>query len=369
MILSELWSPLLFGVGLFSLLVVSTVVLQDALKFIQKYDLPPAMFFTLVGYAVPQFVILAIPMGVLLGTLLSVGRLNSDNEIIALRACGISLMRILTPFVIVGLLLSCVTFLGNELIVPYCNTQLKNIESAVITGSDGLGSRQRITWSFYNPDSGQLQWVLVAGEIEGNELSDVSLYYYDDQDKYKNFMIEADRARWDDKAWTLYHMRQVMLHRREGETEQLITEAEEFEVLGFNISPDSMKRRMLASVDLTIRQLAQIIQDKMNKEEGFTWADKEILNFATALHFKWSIPLTPLFFVLIAVPMAIMPQRSSRAMGMGLALVTILVYYSMFIICQKAGSAGVLAPAVAAWVPNGILLIVGIVLMRMREHN
>ena len=45
---------------------------------------------------------------------------------------------------------------------------------------------------------------------------------------------------------------------------------------------------------------------------------------------------SPLFFVLIAVPMAIMPQRSSRAMGMGLALVTILVYYSMFIICQKA---------------------------------
>lgn len=368
MILSELWSPLLFGVGLFSLLIVSTVVLQDALKFIQKYDLPPSMFFTLVGYAIPQFVMLAIPMGVLLGTLLSVGRLNSDNEIIALRACGISLTRILAPFVIVGLVLSCVTFLGNEQIVPHCNTQLKNIESAVITGAEGLGSRQRISWTFYNPDSGQLQWVLVAGEIEGNELSDVSLLFFDDQNKYNNFMIEADRAKWDDQAWTLYHMRQVMLHRREGQNEQLITEAEEFVVPGFNIAPDSMKRRMLATEDLTIRQLDQIIRDKM-KEEGLAATDKEILNFATALHFKWSIPLTPLFFVLIAVPMAIMPQRSSRAMGMGLALVTILVYYSMFIICQKAGSAGVLPPPVAAWVPNGVLLVIGIVLMRMREHN
>jgi lipopolysaccharide export system permease protein len=213
LILRELWGPFLFGVGLFSLLIISTVVLQDALKFVTNYSQPPAVFFALVGYAIPQFVVLSIPMGVLLGTLLSVGRLNSDNEIVALRACGISLYRVLAPYFVVGILLSCVTFLGSEIIVPYCNTQALDLEKGVISGKFGLGTRQRFHWPFYNQDTRQLEWVLIAGEVEDSTLRDVVLFYFDARDKYRNFMVEAERAVWSGNSWIFYTMRQVKLHR------------------------------------------------------------------------------------------------------------------------------------------------------------
>lgn len=364
----ELWGPFLFGVGLFSLLVIATVVLQDALRFVTNYDQPPSVFFALVGYAMPQFIVLSIPMGVLLGTLLSVGRLNTDNEIIALRACGISLYRIVAPYFVVGILLSCVTFLGSEIIVPYCNSKVLDVQKAVLSGKLGLGNRQRFHWPFYNHDTGQLEWVLVAGEVEDSTLRDVVLFYFDAKDKYRNFMVEADRAEWSGSTWVFYKMRQVKLHRSESGDEQLIMEAERAIIPDFSIRPDVLKRRQKSTEDLSIRQLSTVIRNKI-KGEGLTTGDREILEYLTALHFKISIPLTPLFFIIVAVPMAIMPQRSSRAMGMGLALLTVLAYYSLFVVFQKAGVAGLLPPAVAAWIPNSILFIVGFVLIRLREQN
>jgi lipopolysaccharide export LptBFGC system permease protein LptF len=131
--------------------------------------------------------------------------------------------------------------------------------------------------------------------------------------------------------------------------------------------PESLKRRQRTSDDLNIVQLVQVIQGKL--EEGLQAHDREILDYRTALHFKVSIPLTPLFFIIVAVPMAITPQRSSRAMGMGLSLLTVLAYYSMFVVFQKVGVAGLLPPAVAAWVPNAVLLAAGLVLLRLREQN
>jgi lipopolysaccharide export system permease protein len=368
LILRELWGPFLFGVGLFSMLVISTVVLQEALKFVSTYEQPASIFFRLVLYSMPQFIVLSIPMGVLLGTLLSVGRLNTENEIIALRACGISLYRVLAPYFVVGILLSCVTFLGSEIIVPYCNSQAVDLEKAVISGKYGLGTRQRFHWPFYNHDTGQLEWVLVAGEVEDSTLRDVVLIYFDAKDNYRNFMVEADRAEWRGSTWVFFKMRQVKLQRSESGDEQLIAEADRAIIPDFSIRPDVLKRRQKSSEDLNILQLSTVIRNKI-KDEGLQASDREILDYRTALQFKVSIPLTPLFFIIVAVPMAIMPQRSSRAMGMGLALLTVLAYYSLFVVFQKVGVAGYLPPVVAAWIPNSILFFTGVVLLQLREQN
>jgi lipopolysaccharide export system permease protein len=241
MILGELRGPFIFGVALFSLLTIATVVLQDALRFISKWDLPASMFFTLVGYAMPQFIVLSIPMGVLLGTLLSVGRLNSDQEIVALRACGISLYRILMPFFLVGVFLAGLTFLSNEAVVPYCNSRLKDIKNEVISGKTGQNSMQRMSWEIY--DHGELRWVLVANEVVGTTLNDVLMLYFDPVDKYSNFMVEAERAEWDSSSWTLFNLRQVMLHRGQEEDEPLVTHAEKLTLDDFNILPESLAHR------------------------------------------------------------------------------------------------------------------------------
>lgn len=365
MVLGELWGPLLFGVGLFSLLTIGTVVLQEALKFIIRYKLPPETFAFLVGYSAPQFIVLAIPMGALLGALLAIGRLNGDREIVALRACGVSLYRVLAPYFIVGILLTGITFLGNEIVVPQCNDKVNTFKNSVVTGAQGLGTQRRMSWPIYRDR--ELRFVLVADEVQGTVLTDVLLLYFDPVDKYRNFMVEAEQAEWDGHTWTFYKLRQVKLHRGESGDEQLILEAEEATFPDFNIVPESLKKRLQDPFDLTVTQLASLIEEKL--ERGFLPTDMEILDFRTALNFKISIPFTPLMFIILAVPLAIIPQRSSRALGMGLALLIVLVYYSMFVVCQRFGTAGVLPPVVAAWLPNAVVLAVGVSMMRLRENT
>ncbi|MEJ2753770.1 MAG: LptF/LptG family permease, partial [Chloroflexota bacterium] len=390
----ELWGPFLFGVGLFSLLIVSTAVMQEALRFVTRYSQPPSIFFMLVGYAMPRFVILSIPMGVLLGTLLSVGRLNTDNEIIAIRTCGISIYRVLAPYFIIGVLLSAVTFLGSEIIVPFCNNSISELTESIISGKRGLGQKlnyqqafyskqnhhfqlvliddefgsrtlrdvvlrlgakvrnraepvlhkssadstaqenlyfdggglaggsatdqlakpQRFVWPFYSQEQ-QLEWVLIAGEVKDNTLFDVTLFYFDAKDKSKSFMLEAESAVWSGTRWVFNGGHFFQVHRSESEDEQVNVNLGNMEIPDFSIVPEALRRRLKTADDLNILQLYQLIKGKL--KEGLAPNNPEILDYRTALHFKTSIPLTPLFFIIIALPMAIMPQRSSRAMSMG----------------------------------------------------
>ncbi|MCH7471726.1 LptF/LptG family permease [bacterium] len=366
LILTELYGPFFFGVAMFSLLSISIIVLQETARFIIEYQLPASVFIDLFLLACPQFIVLSIPMGVLLGTLISVGRLNSDLEITALRTSGISLYRILAPYLVIGIFLSGLTFIGTERVIPYTNSRLDQMKNDIISGKSGGLKQQRKSWPIF--DQGQLLWVLFADEVEGSKLRGVQLMYFDPVNKYNNFYVEAEWAEWEGNSWKFYNMRQVKLHRAQEGDEHLVFEAEKAEIPDFEITPESLAVRSKDPEDLTIIQLRKLINELIN-DYDYERTDKEILDFATMLHFKYSIPLTPLFFILIALPMAILPLRSSKTLGMGLALLVVFSYYTMYVICQNLGAAGVIPPAVTAWIPNAVLVFVGIIMMRIRERN
>lgn len=363
LILKELLAPLLIGIGMFCLLTISSVVVNEAARFVIKYQLPASYFLKLVLLASPQFIILSIPMGVLLGTLLSVGRLSSDLEITALRTCGVSLFRVMAPFFVVGVLLAGLTFLGSERVIPYTNTALTDMKNDVVSGATGKIKQERVSWPIRSRN-GDLQWLLIAANVEGTKLENVKLFYFDPTDENSDFYITADMADWHGSRWKFYNVRQVML--RPGD-EPLVSYFSEFNVPDFTITPQSLALRSKTPDDLTILQLRSLINDLLAGESSPT--DKDILEYRTKLYLKYAIPLTPLFFVFIAVPLGIMRQRTSNTLGMGIALLVVLAYYVLYTVCTKMGAAGVMPPFLAAWLPNSVLLIVGGVALWRREYN
>jgi lipopolysaccharide export system permease protein len=368
-------------------MIIATVVVKEAADFVVKYQLPAVMFFKIIGLASPQFIVLAIPMGVLLGTLLAVGRLSTDLEITALRSCGVSLYRIIMPFFAIGLLLSAVTFIGAERIVPYTNTQLKELKNSVL--SQGLLRQRRVSWPIY--EKGELRWNLIASEIDGYILRDVKLNYYDPYDALDDFYVIADYAEWIGNSWTFYNMRLTKL--RPGD-EPMVAYFNEYIVPDFEITPESLSLlKKQEAEDLTTIQLRKLI-DQLSTDLATSGTasnpreatqpeatpdqthptsrelqDKRILTLQTKLHFKYAIPLTPFFFIFIAVPLAILPIRSTRTIGMGIALLGVLFYYTMYAFCINLGSVGAVPPVVAAWIPNSVLLLMGLVLLRIRDRN
>jgi lipopolysaccharide export system permease protein len=359
--LRELRAPLLFGIAMFSMLTIATVVLQEAARFVIRFNLPAAMFFKIFALSAPQFIVLSVPMGALLGTLIAVGRLSSDQEVTALRACGVSIYRLLAPFFLVGFLLSVITFIGSERLVPYCNSTLKVIQNNVRTGKVGQAKQQRVSLPIR--EDGDLRWLLIADSVEGDKLTKVKLFYFHNTDDYKDFYVTASSAIWKHDDWEFQDMRMVSL--RPGD-EPVVLEGEA-KVPGFKITPKSMGIRMKTPDDLTIIQLSNLIREllKADNKPG----DKEILDYRTRLWFKYAIPLTPMFFMLLAVPLAITSQRSSNVMGMGIAILIVLLYYVAYTVCQKLGATGVLPPIVAGWLPNAALFGTSIALVARRERN
>jgi lipopolysaccharide export system permease protein len=162
-------------------------------------------------------------------------------------------------------------------------------------------------------------------------------------------------------------MRQVKLQEASEGDERLILQADKAEVPNFQITPESLAMRNKDANDLTAIQVRKLISELI--DGGTPPDDKAILDLKTNYYFKFAIPLTPLVFIFIAVPLAIRPQRSTSMLGMGLALLIVLVYYVLFTVGQKLGSVGVLPPVIAAWGPNVLLAAIGGWLMYKRDKN
>src|SRR6202158_898138 len=116
-IANEFWQPLLFGIGIITGVWFGADQLKTIFNLIMRAGVPWNMAFTILALHLPEIIVVTIPIGVLLGTLLVFNRLSGDSEIIALRPSGISFYRIMVAPLIFGVLTSLVSFAINEFIV------------------------------------------------------------------------------------------------------------------------------------------------------------------------------------------------------------------------------------------------------------
>src|SRR5271163_4426633 len=127
-IANEFWQPLLFGIGIVTGVWFGADQLKTIFNLIMKSGVPINMAFMILGLHLPEIIVMTIPIGVLLGTLLVFNRLSGDSEIIALRTSGISFYRIMVAPLVFGILTSLVSFAINEFIVPPANRLSKKLE-------------------------------------------------------------------------------------------------------------------------------------------------------------------------------------------------------------------------------------------------
>jgi lipopolysaccharide export system permease protein len=99
----EVLTPTLLGLAIYTFVLLMNAIFNVAELAIRK-NLPVTAVLKLLALSLPQFLALTIPMSVLLGTLIGIGRLSSDSEVIALRACGISYRKVLVPVFFLGIL-------------------------------------------------------------------------------------------------------------------------------------------------------------------------------------------------------------------------------------------------------------------------
>ena len=130
-LVAELLGPALLGGAAFTLIFVATQLLAIG-RLVSQDHLP---FWTAIEYfswEMPAYLLLVIPMAMLFGTLLSIGRLSGESEIAALKAGGISLLRMFVPLAVVGLGVSVFSLILQEALVPLANDRAAYLRESSI---------------------------------------------------------------------------------------------------------------------------------------------------------------------------------------------------------------------------------------------
>jgi len=304
----------------------------------------------------PQTIYMSSPVACLLSSMISLGNMNQHNELLALRAAGVSIMRTALPMAAASLVIAAGLFaLGNSL-VPVGNRYLLSQKQNLQANTLGPGEK---VW-YVSESKGRLPVILRIGKVdrETGDLTDLTVFRTGE-----NFSLEeqivAGSATYDPaRGWLL---KNAVIRKFRGTDPMEIANVNQT-VLDLPDTPDDLLRAQRAPEEMTLAQLNDHIQ-RVTKHGMSDTA------FRVERHTRFAIPLAAVILVLTGTPLAIRPVRSSGlAWGILGAIVIGFGYYVIIAEFIALGKAELMKPWVSAWAANAIFGIIGAIsFSRMRR--
>ncbi len=359
MLLREAVPPLGLGLVAFTLLMVSAILIRPTLDFMVEYNVPLSLAGKLFLMGLPQIFAYTIPMSMLLGTLIAFGRLSSDHELVALRAAGYSLARIVAPVFALGLVMSVTAFLINEKLAVHLARQVKQIKNQVIERKTGAIRQEEVLILFKNPTD-RTRWVLMADRLEGDRLYGVRFFFFGKR-LTDDWWLRAPEAEWTGNDWKFY---QVMISQQQADGSTRTIKHETMEVKELRLSSRQLRVETLSSEERDFWEQLDFI-----RRRALSLPKKQVLKELTELYMKVTVPFSAAFFVLIAVPLGIIPERTTTTTGFGIALFLVFGYYVVLIASIRLAQAGVIAPLAASLIPNTVVALVGLGLIWWKNRR
>ncbi|HZZ64770.1 MAG TPA: LptF/LptG family permease [Candidatus Baltobacteraceae bacterium] len=348
-VLRELSGPFLFGLSAFTLIFAATQLINIG-RVVSETHAPLWAAVEAFLWQLPPIVVLAIPMAMLLGTLLAMQRLSGDSEITAMKAGGISFLRIVAPLLAAGAAASLVTLALQERVVPFAREQFNVIQNTLINQSSAFASNLNVSAPL--PGGGSQITFARACAANCAALLGVTLVQYD-RSGDPSQIVFADRAVFTADTWTLDNAR-VYRFQSGGESVTAANTPSLQVSLGEN--PAEIVKRVTNNnpEDMNRAEIAQIIRTGQ-------LSASELRKYTMVFQEKLATPFACFVFTLIAVPYGIRAVRGggSTSLGFGLAVLIVFIYYVVLTIFSYVGEAYVPLAPLAAWMPNIIFTIIG----------
>ena len=350
-IFKEVARPYFIGVIIITIVMLSNFLYQVADMIIMQ-DVPIDTVLELLLYQLPEIVVETFPVAVLFAIMSGLGRLNREREITALRMGGFSIYRLAIPLIVFGIVVSGMTYMLNENVVPWTNHRARNIirEAAL----QDVMPEVREDVFFEGPDDK----VFHIGNYneDTQELERVIIFDRDSGSRYPE-MITANTGEMAGNEWIL---REGHVHRY-GDDGRLELAAD-FAEMEFVVEEDM--DRFLARQ----RTPAEMSREELREEiELFRRSGIDVTSLLVEYHMKLALPFTSLVFVLIGTPLSL-GNKESRAVNLGLTVIIIFSYYVLVSFSRSFGRSGALEPLTAAWLPHIIFTGLGALLIIFRER-
>jgi lipopolysaccharide export system permease protein len=332
--------PFLFGVLVLSLIAAGGSILPTVVDIATRYHMSAGLATLSFIYRMPEAVKVTFLAAALLGALLTFGRFSGESEITAFRAGGVSLYKVMKPVLVFGLLVSLLSFTWNELIVPQANFQK---ESILNEASQSKQTRPRLEEkvNLSSFENGFLKRLIYANRLEGEEMKEVSIIEYD-QGEFSR-IIFAKTALWQKQGGWLF--KDGTVYQFSGNKKSAFVMEFKEELINISTRPGDISKYEKNPNDMDVWELTKHIQAQ-------ALAAKNTNGLQLLWHERFATPAAALVFVILGAPMGIRNIRSPSGIGIVTTIMIVIGYYLLASVFHSLNASGLLAPMLAAWLPN-----------------
>ncbi|MFA6955497.1 MAG: LPS export ABC transporter permease LptF [Thermoanaerobaculia bacterium] len=359
-IVKEIIGPTFLGFCFYTFVILMNTLFRMAEMIIRR-SLPVSTVLELLLLSLPHIVVLTIPMALLFGVLIAVGRLSSDSEIIAMRSVGVSTRVIYRPVFYVSFAIFVINLFVTNYVTPWGNKALRSLQAEIFSSSVEREIRPRVFYDEYPNRVIYVNDVAPNGEWSGVFISDTTV-----PDRQQIIVAKSGRLTSTPgtrQVWVELHDAENHFYssknpakydRVRNSTQRILLP----DMYSGPQKPISTDRKSMSVIELFEEA------DRIKRDVSPKFADEELRLVHVEIHKKISIPFACLAFGLVALPLGITNKRGGKSSGFTLSIGVILVYYLLLSNGEEMARTGQVPPWLGMWLPNVVLLVLGLFLLR-----
>jgi LPS export ABC transporter permease LptF/LPS export ABC transporter permease LptG len=355
-IVKELGPPFAIGVGVFTFFLVIDRIYQLTDLVITK-NVPFALVMPLLLYMLPAFLALTLPMATLVAVLLVCGRLAGDLEVAALKASGVSPLRLFRPFVAAGIVVTLLIAWLTLMVGPWSSGAFQRQLFRILQSRASTGIKERTFSATFN------QFVIYVDEVSPSQVRLKGLLVSDERNPEQSRIIVAREGRLlSDEA-----TRRITLRFLDGSiSESDVGDRRRFRQTYFSLYDMSLPvDSPLTAASKEEKPEKQLPLRQLIGEADRLYREGQIATpYYVELHKRFALPVAALVFTLVGFPLGIRSHRGGRAVALAFSFGIVVSYYILYTSMEGYALRGRLPAGIAVWIPNAILALVGMAMLR-----
>lgn len=344
-IFTELLSPFLVSLGALCFVMLTRELLRLVELLVSK---GVGLFAVLKVFAhlLPSFLVLTLPIAGIIASITAFGRLSFDKELVAMRAAGLSLLRLARPVFLFALLVFALTLWLAQWGQPWSSTNLKKVALNLLRDQLVLALERG---TFTEPIPKMMIYVSDLGE----EQESTGIFVSDERNADDPRIIVAQQYR----VYIDSSTNQVALRLLEGVIHSKAHEIDQYQQIAFSTYDLKLSLNQSGYTSTEERPSYETIMAQLFQSQG---RDPSALRRLMEHYKDLAFPTASLVFCILGVPVGIVSKRSGRIGGFAVGVLVVIIYYVLNIGCEFLVTTAVIPPFAGAWLPNGIFALVTI---------
>ena len=304
-------------------------------------------------YALPSIIAQSAPFATLVGFLMCLGRLVSENEILILRASGQGYKTLLIPVVSLGLVISIASFVVNDYFIPLGTIKYNQLYRSILQSNPAVELEP-------NSVKKAVDKTLVIGQVSGENVSDLIFFDTGTDEQQRIIVADASVVKKASEPGVLMALQMnnstVLLFDKSKRDKYDVLTSDSMQLNVFESSISSTSNR-LSPREMTSYDLHKQIK-RLESIEGHS--ERQLNSYKLEYNKKFSMPFGSIFFAFLALPLALLfGKHNGQTIGLIIGIVISVLYWTMMILGQIFGNRGGLSGFWTMWLPNITIFVSG----------